>query len=242
MEAIVYNQKGEKLNAVNLPESVFGLKMNPDLVYQVAVTQAANRRRITAHTKDRGEVSGGGKKPWRQKGTGRSRHGSNRSPIWRHGGVVFGPRNDKVYGGKINKKMRRKALAMVLSAKASGGMMVLVDKIEFDVPKTKVMAQMLEAIKKVNENFKTGKVLVALPEFEKNAVLSGRNIPGAEMIEAAKLNTLDLLNAKCLLLPSAAVKVVERIVGGGENEKSEKKSEKQEKSERKPSAKKTTKK
>jgi large subunit ribosomal protein L4 len=242
MEAIVYNQKGEKLNAVNLPESVFGLKMNPDLVYQVAVTQAANRRRITAHTKDRGEVSGGGKKPWRQKGTGRSRHGSNRSPIWRHGGVVFGPRNDKVYGGKINKKMRRKALAMVLSAKASDGMMVLVDKIEFDVPKTKVMAQMLEAIKKVNENFKTGKVLVALPEFEKNAVLSGRNIPGAEMIEAAKLNTLDLLNAKCLLLPSAAVKVVERIVGGGENEKSEKKSEKQEKSERKPSAKKTTKK
>lgn len=242
MEAIVYNQKGEKLNAVNLPESVFGLKMNPDLVYQVAVTQAANRRRITAHTKDRGEVSGGGKKPWRQKGTGRSRHGSNRSPIWRHGGVVFGPRNDKVYGGKINKKMRRKALAMVLSAKVSDGMMVLVDKIEFDAPKTKVMAQMLEAIKKVNENFKTGKVLVVLPEFEKNAVLSGRNIPGAEMIEAAKLNTLDLLNAKCLLLPSAAVKVVERIVGGGENEKSEKKSEKQEKSERKPSAKKTTKK
>jgi len=230
------------LNAVNLPEGVFGVKMNPDLVYQVAITQAANRRRITAHTKDRGEVSGGGKKPWRQKGTGRSRHGSNRSPIWRHGGVVFGPRNDKVFGGKINKKMRRKALAMVLSAKASGGMMVLVDKIEFDAPKTKVMAQMLEAIKKVNENFKTGKVLVALPEFEKNAVLSGRNIPGAEMIEAAKLNTLDLLNAKCLLLPSAAVKVVERIVGAGENEKSEKKSEKQEKSERKPSAKKTTKK
>ena len=230
------------MNAVNLPEGVFGVKMNPDLVYQVAVTQAANRRRITAHTKDRGEVSGGGKKPWRQKGTGRSRHGSNRSPIWRHGGVVFGPRNDKVFGGKINKKMRRKALAMVLSAKASGGMMVLIDKMEFDAPKTKVMAQMLEAIKKVNENFKTGKVLVALPEFEKNAVLSGRNIPGAEMIEAAKLNTLDLLNAKCLLLPSAAVKVVERIVAGGENEKSEKKSEKQEKSERKPSAKKTTKK
>ncbi len=206
------------MNAVNLPESVFGLKMNPDLVYQVAVTQAANRRRITAHTKDRGEVSGGGKKPWRQKGTGRSRHGSNRSPIWRHGGVVFGPRNDKVYGGKINKKMRRKALAMVLSAKVSDGMMVLVDKIEFDAPKTKVMAQMLEAIKKVNENFKTGKVLVALPEFEKNAVLSGRNIPGAEMIEAAKLNTLDLLNAKCLLLPSAAVKVVERIAVGGEDD------------------------
>jgi large subunit ribosomal protein L4 len=217
MEAIVYNQKGEKAKVMDLPEGVFGVKMNPDLVYQVAVTQAANRRRITAHTKDRGEVSGGGKKPWRQKGTGRSRHGSNRSPIWRHGGVVFGPRNDKVYGGKINKKMRRKALAMVLSAKAADGMMVLVDKIEFDAPKTKIMAQMLEAIKKVNENFKNGKILVALPGFEKNAILSGRNISGAETIEAAKLNTLDLLNAKCLLLPASAVKVVEEIVGGGED-------------------------
>lgn len=203
---------------MDLPEGVFGVKMNPDLVYQVAVTQAANRRRITAHTKDRGEVSGGGKKPWRQKGTGRSRHGSNRSPIWRHGGVVFGPRNDKVYGGKINKKMRRKALAMVLSAKAADGMMVLVDKIEFDAPKTKIMAQMLEAIKKVNENFKNGKILVALPGFEKNAILSGRNISGAETIEAAKLNTLDLLNAKCLLLPVAAVKVVEGIVGAAEDD------------------------
>ncbi len=102
--------------------------------------------------------------------------------------------------------MRRKALAMVLSAKAADGMMVLVDKIEFDAPKTKIMAQMLEAIKKVNENFKNGKILVALPGFEKNAILSGRNISGAETIEAAKLNTLDLLNAKCLLLPASAVK------------------------------------
>jgi len=216
MEAIVYNQKGEKVKAMDLPGGVFGVKMNPDLVYQVAITQAANRRRMTAHTKDRGEVSGGGKKPWRQKGTGRSRHGSNRSPIWRHGGVVFGPKNDRVYGGKINKKMRRKALSMVLSAKASDGMMVLIDKMEFDAPKTKVMAQTLEAMKKVNENFKTGKILVALPEFEKNAVLSARNISGAEMIEAAKLNVLDLLNAKCLLMPAAAVKVMEEIVGGDE--------------------------
>ncbi len=215
METSVYNQKGEKVDAMDLPESVFGVKMNPDLVYQVAVTQAANRRRVTAHTKDRGEVSGGGKKPWRQKGTGRSRHGSNRSPIWRHGGVVFGPRNDKVYGGKVNKKMRRKALAMALSAKASEGTMVLIDKIEFDAPKTKTMAQTLEAVKKVNENFKKGKVLVALPEFEKNAVLSGRNIADVEMIEAAKLNALDLLNARCLLLPAAAVRVMEKIAGGG---------------------------
>lgn len=110
-------------------------------------------------------------------------------------------------------------MAMVLSAKASGGMMVLLDKIEFDAPKTKEMVQILEAVKKVNENFKKGKILIALPGFEKNIVLSGRNIPGAETIEAAKLNVLDLLNAKCLLLPAAAVKVMEEIAGGGETEK-----------------------
>lgn len=238
MEAVIYNQKAEKTGTLDLPKNLFEVKINPDLVYQVAVTQAANRRQGTAHAKDRGEVSGGGKKPWRQKGTGRSRHGSTRSPIWRHGGVVFGPRKDKVYGGKINKKMRRKAMAMVLSAKASGGMIVLIDKIEFNAPKTKAMTQILEAAKRVNENFKSGKILIALPEFEKNAVLSGRNIAGAETIEAAKLNALDLLNAKCLLMPVGAVKAMENIIAGAENEKSEKKSEKQEKSERKPSVKK----
>lgn len=237
MEVAIYNQKGEKTGAMDLPKNLFEVRMNPDLVYQVAVTQAANRRQGTAHAKDRGEVSGGGKKPWRQKGTGRSRHGSTRSPIWRHGGVVFGPRKDKVYGGKINKKMRRKAMAMVLSAKASGGMMVLIDKIEFDAPKTKAMNQILEAAKKVNENFKSGKILIALPEFEKNAVLSGRNISGAETIEAAKLNALDLLNAKCLLMPVGAVKAMENVAAGGAGEKI---SENQKKPERKPVAKKQT--
>lgn len=220
METAIYNQKGEKTGMMNLPKNLFEVKMNPDLVYQVAVTQAANRRQGTAHTKDRGEVSGGGKKPWRQKGTGRARHGSTRSPIWRHGGVAFGPRKDKVYGGKINKKMRRKAMAMVLSAKASSGTIVLFDKFEFEMPKTKTMAQILEVAKKVNDNFRTGKILIALPEFEKNAVLSGRNISNVETIEAAKLNVLDLLNAKCLLMTEAAVKSVEKIISGDNNGKS----------------------
>ena len=224
MEAIVYNQKGEKAKVMDLPEGVFGVKMNPDLVYQVAVTQAANRRRITAHTKDRGEVSGGGKKPWRQKGTGRSRHGSNRSPIWRHGGVVFGPRNDKVYGGKINKKMRRKALAMVLSSKAAQNTLILLDDLKIDNSKTKEMAKILTAVKKANANLEKGKILIALPEFEKTLILAGRNIPNLATIEAAKLNVLDLLNAKCLLMPIESVEVIERTIAAGkekENNKTE---------------------
>lgn len=208
MEATIYNQKGEKSGTMELPKSLFEIKINPDLVYQVATTQMANMRQGTAHTKNRGEVSGGGKKPWRQKGTGRSRHGSTRSPIWRHGGVVFGPRKDKVYGGKINKKMRRKALAMVLSAKAAAGDLLLLDRLEINEPKTKQMIAVLAAAKKINSNFKTGKILIALPGFEKNAVLAGRNLQETKTIEAAKLNVLDLLNAKSLLLPVPALEKI----------------------------------
>jgi len=210
MEAAIYNQKGEKTGTMDLPKSLFDVKVNPDLVYQVAVTQAANRRQGAAHTKDRGEVSGGGKKPWRQKGTGRSRHGSTRSPIWRHGGVAFGPRKDKVYGGKINKKMRRKALAMILSAKAGAGALTLLDRLEISEPKTKRMIEVLGAVRKINPNFEKGKILIALPGVEKNTILAGRNIPGIETIEAAKLNVLDLLNSKCLLMAVESVEAIEK--------------------------------
>jgi large subunit ribosomal protein L4 len=208
MQVTTYNQKGEKAGTIELPKDLFEVKMNPDLVYQVATTQMNNRRQSTAHTKGRGQVSGGGKKPWRQKGTGRARQGSIRSPQWRHGGVVFGPTNEKVYGGKINKKMRRKALAMVLSAKLGGEMLVMLDKLEIEEPKTRQMVRILAAVKKINPNFEKGKILIALPSFEKYAVLAGRNLPGVEMIEAAKLNVLDLLNTKCLLMPAPAVSAV----------------------------------
>ncbi len=224
MEAAVYNQKGEKSKAFELPADIFEVEMNSDLVYQVAVIQMANRRQGTAHTKDRGEVSGGGKKPWRQKGTGRSRHGSIRSPIWRHGGVSFGPRKGKVYGGKINKKMRRKALAMVLSSKAAQNTLILLDDLKIDNSKTKEMAKILTAVKKANANLEKGKILIALPEFEKTLILAGRNIPNLATIEAAKLNVLDLLNAKCLLMPIESVEVIERTIAAGkekENNKTE---------------------
>lgn len=212
MQITTYNQKGEKQGMIELPKSLFEVKINPDLVYQVATTQMANRRQVNAHTKGRGDVSGGGKKPWRQKGTGRARHGSTRSPIWRHGGVVFGPTNEKIYGGKINKKMRRKALAMVLSAKLASDMLVLIDNLEVGTPKTKQMVQILTAVKKINSNFEKGKILIALAGLNKNAILAGRNIPGVETIEVAKLNVLDLLNAKCLLLPVQSIEMIEGIV------------------------------
>jgi large subunit ribosomal protein L4 len=211
MEVTVYNQKGEKAGTIELPKELFEVKMNSDLVYQVAVTQAANRRQVTANTKGRGEVSGGGKKPWRQKGTGRSRHGSIRSPIWRHGGVVFGPTKDKVYGGKINKKMRRKALAMVLSAKAADNSLIMLDSLEASEPKTKQMAQVLKDLKTGIENFKEGKVLIATPGYDRNLMLAGRNLAQASVIEASKLNILDLLNVKYLVMPQASLGVIAQM-------------------------------
>src|SRR3990167_5955176 len=118
MKISIYNQAGEKTSTMNLPKEIFEIKFNADLVHQIAVSLSANKRQISAHSKTRSEVRGGGKKPWRQKGTGRARHGSIRSPLWKGGGVTFGPRKDKVYEKDVPKKMRRKALLMVLSEKA----------------------------------------------------------------------------------------------------------------------------
>jgi large subunit ribosomal protein L4 len=213
MQVTTYNQKGEAAGKIELPKDLFEVKLNSDLVYQVAVTQMANRRQSNANAKGRGEVSGGGKKPWRQKGTGRARQGSIRAPQWRHGGVVFGPTNEKIYGGKINKKMRRKALAMVLSAKAANNSLIILDSLEITQPKTKEMTQILESLKKINQNFESGKILIALPSYEKNAILASRNIPGVETAEAVKMNVLDLLNSKCLLMPASAIATIARNPG-----------------------------
>src|SRR3989344_4067362 len=125
MKVDLYNQNGEVAGSVNLPKEIFEVKFNADLVHQIAVSQMANKRQVSAHTKIRSEVRGGGKKPWRQKGTGRARHGSIRSPLWRGGGITFGPRNDKVYEKDIPKKMRRKALLMALSQKAKNSQLVV---------------------------------------------------------------------------------------------------------------------
>ena len=137
MKFKVYNQKGEELKKADLPEELFGLKINSDLLHQAVVAQQANKRKLVAYAKDRSEVRGGGRKPWPQKGTGRARHGSIRSPIWVGGGVTFGPVKERNYNKKINKKMRRKALFMSLSSKVKDESLVLLDKLELNQPKTK---------------------------------------------------------------------------------------------------------
>lgn len=208
MKVDIYNQNGEVAGSVNLPKEIFEVKFNADLVHQVAVSLMANRRQISAHTKTRGEVRGGGKKPWRQKGTGRARHGSIRSPLWKGGGITFGPRNDKVYSKDIPKKMRKKALFMALSAKAKNNQLVILDKLEpFDVahgkPKTKVMAKIFSTLP-----CKEQSTLIALPDYDKKVFLSARNIKKTAIQEARNLNVLDLLNSKYLLLTKESIKTI----------------------------------
>ena len=144
----VYNQKCEPVSEMKLSDQVFGVKASEVLVHQAAVTQMANERQVLAHTKERNEVRGGGKKPWRQKGTGRARVGSTRSPIWKGGGVTFGPRKDRNFKKKINKKMKQKAMMMVLSDRLSGGNLAVLDKLEMDEFKTKVFNEMLGGLEK----------------------------------------------------------------------------------------------
>src|SRR3989338_5551545 len=149
METIIYNQKGKEVGKISLPESVFGLGWNADLVHQVVVSMDSIARTSVAHTKNRGEVRGGGKKPWQQKGTGRARRGSIRSPIWVGGGVTHGPRNEKVFDRKVNKKMKAKALYTILSAKYKKGEVLFVDDLSLRAIKTKTAKDTLGALSKI---------------------------------------------------------------------------------------------
>lgn len=203
-----YNQKGEKLRRIRLPQEIFGIEMNSDLVHQVMVSQMANRRQVIAHTKTRAEVSGGGRKPWRQKGTGRARHGSIRSPIWIGGGVAFGPRKEKVFKKKIPRKMRRKALFMVLSSKVKDKELLVLDKLETKEPQTKIMAKMMENLRKKIEDFKEGSVLFLLAKKDENLIKSLRNIKKVKTILARESNVLDLLKYKYLIIPKESIKVL----------------------------------
>ncbi len=203
MKVDVYNQNGEVSGSVNLPKEIFEVKFNADLVHQIAVSQMANKRQISAHTKIRSEVRGGGKKPWRQKGTGRARHGSIRSPLWRGGGITFGPRNDKVYEKEVPKKMRRKALLMALSQKAKNSQLIVLDKIELEKGKTKEMAKSLEKLPCTKQS-----TLIALPNYDKKIFLASRNIKKTSISEARNLNVLDILNYKYLLMPKESIKTI----------------------------------
>lgn len=204
----VYNQQGEETGTIELPDRVFGLEWNADLVHQVVTSYAANRRAGTAHAKTRGEVRGGGKKPWRQKGTGRARHGSIRSPIWKGGGVTHGPRNEKVYAKKINKKMSKKALYTVLSAKARENEVVVLQEMKFPEPKTKYAAKLFGALAKNKELSRITKgngALVALAQKDEAVRRALSNLPYAAVDEVRNLNAYLLMQHKYAVFSQQAL-------------------------------------
>jgi large subunit ribosomal protein L4 len=204
MKIDIYNQNGEVQGSAILPKEIFDVKFNADLVHQIVVSLSANKRQISAHTKNRGEVRGGGKKPWRQKGTGRARHGSIRSPIWKGGGVTHGPRKERVFEKDIPKKMRRKALFMVLSQKLKDNQLVVLNKIELEKGKTKEMVKSLGKLPCNNQA-----TLIALPNYDKKVFLAARNIKKTSIEDARNLNVLDLLSYKYLLLTKDSIKTIE---------------------------------
>jgi len=206
MNATLYNQEGKTVGEITLPTELFERKWNPDLVHRVAVAMSANARMPIAHTKDRSEVSGGGRKPWQQKGTGRARHGSSRSPIWVHGGV-HGPRNDKVYTQKINKRERYAALLSILSKKASEGEVLFVDALNLKDGKTKtaggVMAKLAKATEHSELTYKSGKrAIVGVPAHEEMTARSLRNLPVIAYEMVRNLSVADLVTYKYLILVS----------------------------------------
>ncbi len=198
-----------------MPEKIFGLPWNPDLVHQVMLAMQANKRKVTAHAKTRAEVRGGGKKPWRQKGTGRARHGSIRSPLWRGGGVTFGPSTERVYAQKINKKMKRKAILTALSQKARDGELLILDDLKMASPKTKEAAGILKNLGGIKGFEKmAGKKknsLFLLPGKNEGLARSFRNLPNANTALARNLNLLDILNYKYLIFPKELLKNSESI-------------------------------
>jgi large subunit ribosomal protein L4 len=209
LEFPVYDSQAKEISKIQLNPQIFGLKINPDLINQAVEAQMSQARIAYAHTKDRGEVRGGGKKPWRQKGTGRARHGSIRSPLWRGGGVTFGPRKEKVFAKNINKKMRRAALLVVLSGKVRDNEMVVLDELKLAQPKTKLMAGMIENFKTIKNDLAKGGLIV-MAQKDENIIRASRNIPGFMTIGVSNLNIVDLLKHKYLIMPKEAIGVIEK--------------------------------
>lgn len=204
MEAVIYNQKGTETGKVKLPDDVFGVAWNGDLVHEVVTSMMSNQRTPVAHTKTRGDVSGTGKKPWRQKGTGRARHGSRRSPIWVGGGVAHGPRNERDYSKKINKKVKTKALFVALSKKLNDNEIIFVDSLSIKEPKTKEAKSILSSLAKIkgyeNLNRRKNATFISLAEKDMNVKKSFNNFGNLEVGEVKDLNILDLLNYKFLII------------------------------------------
>lgn len=202
LKVAVHNQEGANVNEIELNEAVFGIEPHKQAMFDMVLLQRASIRQGTHDTKGRSEVRGGGRKPWRQKGTGRARQGSIRAPQWRGGGTVFGPTPRK-YGFKLNKKVARLALRSALSCKVADNEFVVLDKISFAAPKTKDMIKVLE-----NLNVK-GKTLLVMDEIDENVRLSARNIPGVMVLDSHGINVYDILNSNNMIVTEVAVKVIE---------------------------------
>ncbi|OGF27256.1 50S ribosomal protein L4 [Candidatus Falkowbacteria bacterium RIFOXYB2_FULL_34_18] len=227
----VYNQKAEKIDDIQLSDKVFNVKTNLDLVHQAVLSQMGNIRQVLAHTKDRSEVSGGGKKPWRQKGTGRARVGSSRSPIWKGGGVTFGPTKDRNFKKNINRKMKQKALTMVLSGKVKDENFVVLEKFEAGDYKTKIINEMLFNFHKniLKEEKEKLNILVITDKNDEKVKYSMKNIVGVKIINSNNINILDLLKYKNVILTKGVVKLLEEQYGGVKEIKTEDKKVKKDK-------------
>lgn len=208
----LYNQKAEAVGEMELNEKIFGVKTNNDLIHQAYVAQLGNERQVLAHTKTKGEVRGGGKKPWRQKGTGRARSGSSRSPIWIGGGVTFGPLKDRNFKKEINKKMKQKAIFMVISDRVVNEKMAILDEIKIEEFKTKTFNEIVnnleEKVIKKEENKKRSVLIIDSSNDEK-VKYSGRNLAGVKIINLDNINIFDLLKYQNLILTKASVEKIE---------------------------------
>ena len=200
----VYDIKGKKVSDVELAEAIFGIEPNETIVHSVLVNYLANQRQGTQSTKTRAEVRGGGRKPWRQKGTGRARQGSIRAPQWVKGGIALGPK-PRSYKYTVNKKERRLAIKSLLSSKVIENELTVVDKLELAEIKTKTMVKALADLKV------EGKTLIVLPENNKNVLMSARNIEGVKTITLNNINVFDLLKYNNLVLPLETVKKIEEV-------------------------------
>ena len=206
MQVLVRNTQGETVGEVELRDDIFGVEPNVPVMHQALVRQLANARLGTHKTKKRGEVRGGGRKPWRQKGTGRARQGSIRAPQWRGGGAVFGPQ-PRSYEQKMPRKMRRLAYRSALSLKAQGDQIIVLDALQMEVPKTREMLDILDRLEL------DASVLILLPRRNEDIEKSAKNIPDVKTVRASYLNVRDLLNYDYLLMPLGSLEVIEGILG-----------------------------
>ena len=200
----VYNMEGKEVDKIELNDSIFGVEINEHLVHMAVLQQLANKRQGTQKAKTRSEVRGGGRKPWRQKGTGHARQGSTRSPQWTHGGIVFAPK-PRDYSFSVNKKVKRLAMKSALSSKVAADELIVVDKIACDDYKTKTMVEMLKAIGSEK------KTLIVLPEVDSKVIKSANNIPGVKTCQYNEINVYDILNADKLVIAEGAIAKIEEV-------------------------------